>query len=341
MPDINENTGVVGLSVKFYWSKTYDEALLLVNTEPGAICFVSDDTGNYIIVNGKVFGDGTSGGGGSGGHGDVVSVNGKQGVVVLTLSDFAVATIDGVTKTLADYFTANGSVVSDSFIVTDTDQQGNKSTVVAITKDGILINDHAVATQSWVEDYVRQHSAVTEEIQAQIDAAEQSAKEYTDQKISSVYTIKGSVLNYNALENIENPKSGWVYNVQQARGTIGSTAYVPPGTNYVYVQPEDGSDGYWDALGGNIDLSGYITKIDSAENISSALQTAKQYADGIQNSLSDRISTNASNIANIQSQTQANTATISTHTSQISTNTTNISQNTTNINNIATQLTWQ
>jgi len=83
------------LGVKFYASKTKAEALALAtlpeDAEPGAICFVSDNTGNYIIVDGKIFGDGTTGGGGgSGGGGAVDSVNGKTGVVVLNLGDFPV-----------------------------------------------------------------------------------------------------------------------------------------------------------------------------------------------------------------------------------------------------------
>jgi hypothetical protein len=57
-----------------------------------------------------------------------------------------------------------------------------------------------------------------------------------------------------------------VYNVITSYGTIGSSSYIPPGTNYVYVEVENTSDvnypGYWDALGGSVDLSNYYTRTD-------------------------------------------------------------------------------
>lgn len=325
------------LGVKFYSSKSYSDALLLVNTEPGALCFVSDDTGNYIILDGKVFGDGTSGGGGgSGGHGDVISVNGKTGVVVLQLSDFPVATIDGQTVTLADYFNDEGAVVSNSFIVTE-DVNGVPQTRVAINKNGIYINGNNVATQSWVQEYVRTHSAVTEEIQAQIDEAEQNAKDYTDSKLSSVYHVKGSVQNYAALTALTSTAEvGDVYNVVSSRGVIGDSSYTPPGTNYVFTQ-----DKTWDPLGGTIDLSGYATKQETTSQINSAVTNANNYTDGKIQTLQTQVNANTTSISNLSGNVSSLQSTTSTHTSQIAQNTSDISQNTNNINNISTQLTWQ
>jgi len=79
--------------VKFYASKSKAEALALAtqqdNPEPGSICFVSDNTGNYIILDGKIFGDGTTGGGSGG------------GAIELSLSNIPVIEKDGqVLKTL-------------------------------------------------------------------------------------------------------------------------------------------------------------------------------------------------------------------------------------------------
>ena len=79
--------------VKFYASKSKAEALALAtqqdNPEPGSICFVSDSTGNYIILDGKIFGDGTTGGGSGG------------GAIELRLSNIPVIEKDGqVLKTL-------------------------------------------------------------------------------------------------------------------------------------------------------------------------------------------------------------------------------------------------
>ena len=65
-------------------------------------------------------------------------------------------------------------------------------------------------------------------------------------QISTVYRYKGSVKTYNDLPT--NAENGDVYNVEQAHGLY------PAGTNYAW----NGTD--WDALGGSIDLSNYVTK---------------------------------------------------------------------------------
>ena len=71
-------------------------------------------------------------------------------------------------------------------------------------------------------------------------------KTYIDNKVSSVYTYKGSVTNYSDLASITTKETGDVYNVVNANGTT------PAGTNYAWT----GSN--WDALGGSIDLSNYV-----------------------------------------------------------------------------------
>ena len=78
--------------------------------------------------------------------------------------------------------------------------------------------------------------------------------------ISSVYKIKGSVDTYETL-----PSSGLtvgdVYNVIAAYGDY------PAGTNWVYT--ENG----WDALGGSIDLSGYVLSSDLVEITNAEIDT--------------------------------------------------------------------
>lgn len=69
---------------------------------------------------------------------------------------------------------------------------------------------------------------------------------YIDNKVSSVYTYKGSVANYSDLASITTKEAGDVYNVVNENGTT------PAGTNYAWT----GSN--WDALGGSIDLSNYV-----------------------------------------------------------------------------------
>lgn len=65
--------------------------------------------------------------------------------------------------------------------------------------------------------------------------------------VGSVYTVKGTKANYAALPSSGNTK-GDVWNVTAANGNT------PAGTNYVWTGTE------WDALGGTIDMSGYLEK---------------------------------------------------------------------------------
>lgn len=326
------------LGVKFYASKTKAEALALATlpgdaAEPGAICFVSDNTGNYIIVDGKIFGDGASGGGGgsSGGGGAVDSVNGKTGVVVLDLSDFPVATIDGETKSLSDYFNSDGTVVSDSFVVNDIDGSGNVTQVISIDKSGIIINNSRVATQAWVEDYVSTiQSNINNNITNQIDNLREELQQYTDQKSTSVYKPKGSVQTYQNLLDIENPEVGDVYNVVRQNGSI------PAGTNYVYT-----SDGEWDALGGSVDLSNYKTAAQTEADINNALQQSKTYTDNSVVSIRTTVDGHSTQISNLMATTNTHTLQLSNAETNIENNTIQINQNTTNINNLANQMTWQ
>lgn len=296
------------LGVKFYASKTKAEALVLANSEPGALCFVSDNTGNYIILDGKIFGDGTSGSGGGGGGGAVDSVNGKTGTVILELSDIDVVTINGVTKTLANYFDANGTVISDSFKVIS----GN-DTLVTIDSYGIKIGNNAVATEAAVSQLITQSLTTS---QGYATAAEIAAKAYADTLVASVYRVKGTVANYSALSQISNPKVGDVYNITST------------GMNYVYT--ENG----WDALGGTIDLSNYYTKSQVENLVQEGVNTAENYAESLVSGFDSRITNNANAISNLgTTQSQQQTA--------ITNINNNIQANTTNINNLATQLTWQ
>lgn len=73
-------------------------------------------------------------------------------------------------------------------------------------------------------------------------------KTEVDQKVASVYNVKGSVANYKALEKITIKKIGDVYNV------------LDTGANYVWT--EEG----WDKLSETIDLSAYVKKEELENN---------------------------------------------------------------------------
>lgn len=80
---------------------------------------------------------------------------------------------------------------------------------------------------------------------------------YVNSKLVNIYTFKGSVDTYNDLPT--DAKNGDVYDVKQAHGIY------PAGTNYAW------NDTTWDALGGSVDLSNYVTQ-------TSLTETLKDYA---------------------------------------------------------------
>lgn len=99
--------------------------------------------------------------------------------------------------------------------------------------------------------------AVTAPTPAAGDASQKVAttafvKAAVDASVTSVYTVKGSVQTWEELPT-SGRKTGDVYNVVGAHGDY------PAGTNWVF----DGSS--WDALGGSIDLSGYVLASDLGE----------------------------------------------------------------------------
>jgi hypothetical protein len=91
-------------------------------------------------------------------------------------------------------------------------------------------------------------------------------KTYIDNELSTVYTYKNSVADMTALEAVENPEIGDVYNVVAANGQPGDSGYTPAGTNYAW----NGSQ--WDALGGVVDLSNYAT-VSAATNLQNQIDT--------------------------------------------------------------------
>lgn len=304
---MNNLEQILQTGVKFYASKSKAEAIALAtqqeNPEPGAICFVSDETGNYIILNGKIFGDGASGGGGSGG-GSVYSVNGKTGAVVIGLGDLQVT----ANKTLADYFD-DGGFLAESIVV----QDGNGNDYITLNSDGITIGNSIVATNSYVNTAISNNNQL---INQTINNAEQSAKAYADSLVVSLYKVKGSVANYTSLEQIANPSIGDVYNLTS--------------TNMNYVYTEDG----WDPLGGSIDLSTVYSKQEVNSLLSTNLQEAKNYTDAQNLVLTQTLESHTSSITTLSNS-------ISDINSSLNNYNTRITNNTTNITNLATQLTWQ
>lgn len=86
-----------------------------------------------------------------------------------------------------------------------------------------------------------------------VEAVSASVIGYIDNKLSVVYKYKGSVATIGNLPNEEN-EVGDVYNVVSANGEPGQPDYTPAGTNYAWTGDQ------WDALGGTVDLSNYVTQ---------------------------------------------------------------------------------
>ena len=78
-------------------------------------------------------------------------------------------------------------------------------------------------------------------------------------QIGTVYRYKGSVKNYSDLPT--NANNGDVYNVENAY------LQYPAGTNYAW------NDTTWDALGGSVDLSNYVTKTELTTALSDYVTT--------------------------------------------------------------------
>lgn len=343
--EVNNLSNIFTTGVKFYASLTRDQALGIdpltdnngnplldeqnnyIYVEPGAICFVADEDGNSIILNNLLFGDGSGSGGGGGGS--VTSVQGRTGRVVINLSDFPIVRENNTTlKTLDDYFQADGTLITNNFeVITN---ENNPSTLFAIYTEndvnkgrspGVYIGGKLVATQEYATSAAGQ--------------AYNNAVNYANSLITNVYVVKGSVQRYEDLPSSQDqdesnrPKSGWVYNVETAHGTI------PAGTNYVYVQ-EENSVGYWDALGGtvSVDLEGYITVAQFNEAISQLNSTMQSTVESLVN---NSLSTINNNISSINQNLSSSGGVFD----QLNNHNTRITNNTTNITNISQQLTWQ
>lgn len=91
-------------------------------------------------------------------------------------------------------------------------------------------------------------------------------------KISSVYKVRGTKATYAELPT-EGNNVGDVYNVTAANGNT------PAGTNYVCTATAGTRDEQWDALGGTIDLSGYV----SASSFNTLEQTVTGHTTDITN----------------------------------------------------------
>lgn len=108
-----------------------------------------------------------------------------------------------------------------------------------------------------------------------------ATKKYVDTAVASVYKVKGTKATKADLPTTGNT-TGDVWNVTAASGTLGSSDYVPAGTNYVWT----GSA--WDALGGTVDLSTYATNTDLSAATTRIGTLEGKLADGVVNTFAGK-----------------------------------------------------
>lgn len=304
MPNQIQNT-----AVEFFISKSLEEALAVNGVNPGSICFVTDNNDHYIVLNGEIYG----------------------GVTQLELNKIPVTRDEQgvVTSTLADYFDNNGVLQSKQISIVQDSVDGFGEhildTVITLNSSGIYIgnsltNANKVLTSSQIE--------------ALIQSSSEALQQAIANAVTSIYRVKGSVTDYNALLSVTNPKVGDVYNVvaevrqtiTDQNGNILEVKVWAPGTNFVcksIQESQQGTEIEWDALGGTFDSSLYYTKTQANEAIGAAEGRANAYTDS-------KISEVTVGVGSLQA--LAN---------RVSTNETNIATNTTNITTLNNRLTWQ
>ena len=265
-----QNTGI-----KFYASKSKEEALALAtqqdNPEPGAVCFVSDDTGNYIILDGKIFGDGA-------------------GALSLKLEDLSVTT----DKTLDDYFGNNGEFITQYVNIVDS----NGITRISITSNGIQVGNNIVATINQVETAEQNAKDYANSLVASVYKVKGSVQSYnnllqiTDPTVGDVYNVINNNMNYVYTND------GW--------DQLGSTIDL---TNYATLLDvsEAVQGGLQDAkIYTELKISEYKAEVDNKNSKQDAfitehsLQIANQSS--IINQNTQNIAQNTQNITNIATQ---------------------------------------
>jgi len=169
------------------------------------------------------------------------------------MRDTAITSAQSYTDTISGY------------IVTDLHEHYWTSATTQEKLNAITSNTESLTTN------LQNLSGAVSAFSASVVSMSADVKTYIDDKLSVVYKFKGSVDNYADLANISQPENGDVYNVVNANGTIGQPGYTPAGTNYAWN--ETGST--WDALGGTIDLSSYVTQ-DELDGVTGNVETITQ-----------------------------------------------------------------
>lgn len=180
------------------------------------------------------------------------------------------------------------------------DASGNTITTTYATKTemGGKLDKTAKAASASVADKATSDGAGNNIASTYVTNTALEAKGYAlKSDLSSVYKPKGSVAGVSNLPT--NASEGDVYNVE-AEFTYNSKKY-PAGTNVAWVAGSGSTAGYWDPLGGTVDLSSYQTKSVGTANralvtnssgniaVSAVTSTELGYLDGVTSSIQTQL----------------------------------------------------
>lgn len=271
--------------VKFYASLNREQAKGLqsigrdsngnqIYVEPGAVCFVSDDSGNSIYLNHYIFGEANSSG---------------SNITEINLNDIIVLKDASGNVTLADYFGDQGELITDKLVIQSENSDGVLQNTIVISKDGITIKGSQVITE--------------DDLDSKLDSSEESLKQYINALLTSVYRIKGSVDSYEELQNIQNPSVGDVYNVSGNNYVYTDEGWISLGDtiNLENYYDKDEITGLLNTLKSQV--QGYTDgKITTVNNKLGQFEITLNNLNTANNNLNQKVTNNTTNISNLATQ---------------------------------------
>ena len=210
-------------------------------------------------------------------QGDESKISALEAFSGLVESDYATKEFVGSASGYA-YDTAVSTLIGEEEDGVDADTiwgAKNYASSLTTTLSGNLV-DYVTQEIADAASDISDLSGSVVELSGAVETMSADVKTYIDNELSTVYTYQGSVADMTALEAVENPEVGDVYNVVAANGVPGDSGYTPAGTNYAW----NGSE--WDALGGVVDLSNYTTTAttDAIDTRVTALESYKNESSG-------------------------------------------------------------
>ena len=173
--------------------------------------------------------------------------------------------VEGVVATKADKTTVESEIQRvDGAIALKADQTALEGAVQTLEGkiDEKATKATTLAGYGITDAYTQEQ--INDALALKADKADTYTKAEVDAKVSSVYKFKGSVATVEDLPT-EGNVEGDVYNVQAT------------GENYAWVAATETVEGHWDDLGGDIDLTPYLTKDEASTTYLTQTNAASTY----------------------------------------------------------------